>query len=166
LFDPFQRWYEEENFQEGKQSASMANLTYAFKNTVVELSFLFNSGAKCSQNVLIKIKKEFLPYESEDELFNEFTDDEKDEIFRIIFGESNEEPSVDKEKWRKYSEMSNRNDENYNVWYENCIAELKLSATDIRNGLFADKVIDYIADICKKDKDAWEFPTRKMLAYG
>jgi hypothetical protein len=115
---------------------------------------------------IIKIKKEFLSYESEDEVFNEFTDDEKDEIFRVIFSESNEEPSVNKEKWRKYSEISNRNNENYNAWYENCITELKLSATDIRYGLFAHKVIHYIADICKKDKNTWKFPERKMLAYG
>ena len=35
LLEPFQRWYKKENFQVGKQSPGMTNLTYAFQNTVV-----------------------------------------------------------------------------------------------------------------------------------
>ena len=112
----------------------------------------------------IRIKKESSHRIETDSMFNRFSNEEKDEIFRVVLGELDEEPKVNKELWQEYRKRLYENERSYEEWIHKSIAELKLSATDSEKGFFAYKVIHFVYGICCGD--SWDFPDKKVLAYG
>ena len=112
----------------------------------------------------IKIRKELGHRVETNSIFNKFSENEKNEIFRVVFDNIEEEPKVNNELWQEYRRRFDENEISYEEWLQKCVIEVNLSVTDSERGLFAYKVIDFIYDICCED--IWDFPDKKMIAYG
>ena len=112
---------------------------------------------------IIIVKKVFWYRIDLSKIWVNFSDEEQDEIFRVILGGLDEDPNVNKRLWQEYSEKMSENNRNYEQWRKNCVIE-KYSDTDFDNGHFAEQVILYISKICSKEE--WNFPDRYSLNYG
>ena len=112
----------------------------------------------------IKIKKESSCSVDTDGVFNRFSDEEKDEIFRVVLGELDVEPRVNVEIWQEYRKRLNENERLYEEWLHKSVVGINLSVTDSEKGFFAHKVIHFIYNICCSD--SWDFPDKKVLASG
>ena len=112
----------------------------------------------------IRIKKEPSHCIETDSIFNRFSIEEKDEIFRVVFEELDEEPKVNKELWEEYSKRIDENERLYAEWLHKSIVEVMLSKTDLDKGFFAYKVIHFVYGICCGY--TWDFPDKYILAFG
>ena len=85
----------------------------------------------------IKIIKESSRCVETRSIFEKFSNKEKREILRVVLGDLNEEPRVNKELWQEYSKRLDENERSYEEWLQKSVAEVNLSVTDTKKGFFA-----------------------------